>query len=166
MTHEALIGRGATWLQRTLRCEPVFHGLSTGPEIPDVIGWTSMWKWRGSVVLECKVSRSDFLRDRKKKHGRRMGDYRLIVTPPGLISSADIAAHCPDHGLIWIDDRLRVEMIVHPPRREKVNHAAEVRHLRMALIHAGYNIAAHGYTVHWPTLSMFNRPHGMRQGKQ
>ncbi len=163
MTHEALCGRGANWLQSNRRCEPVLYGLAVTPEIPDVIGWSSVRKHRGSIVLECKASRSDFRRDGKKKHQTRMGDYRWIVCPAGLIGVADIEKHCPDHGLAWCDGAtLRMAIQREAPRRSGVNHACEVQLLRHALIHVSYNLAAHGCTVHMPTLTKFDGRRGLQ----
>lgn len=63
--------------------------LSVGTEEPDAIGWTM-----GGVciLVECKVSRSDFLRDGHKtarRHGRGLGDVRWYLTTPGVIRDGD-----------------------------------------------------------------------------
>jgi hypothetical protein len=60
-------------------------------EIPDVIGFASDF----SIVIECKVSRADFLNERKKVHAisgirGRLGNYRYYFTPDGLLTMADI----------------------------------------------------------------------------
>lgn len=164
MTHEAICGRGSVWMQRTKRCEPVLYGLSTGPEIPDVIGWQSDVAGRGSIVLEAKVSRSDFLRDKRKKHEQRMGDFRYIICPAGLLSRGDVEMHAPGHGLLWVDDAgLRVTVVLEAPARTEVNHRAEVQYLRKALIHVSYNLTAHGMTVHLPTLTKWAGTGGLRK---
>jgi len=50
-----------------------FKELKTaGIEIPDVIGFGSGF----SIVIECKVSRADFLQDKKKPH--RAKDLMII----------------------------------------------------------------------------------------
>lgn len=77
-------------------------------EQPDAIGWTPA----GIVhVVEAKVSRADFLRDRKKPHRKgddSMGHYRWYVASPGLIWQADL----PHAGLLEKSGRgLR---IIHP----------------------------------------------------
>jgi hypothetical protein len=160
--HESLIARGAVWLQRTKRCEPVLYGLSSGPEIPDAIGWQAAN--RGSIVLEVKVSRSDFMRDKLKKHDAKMGDHRYILCPAGMVSPIDVERHAPGYGLLWAHDaRVRLEEVVPAPLRQGVNHAAEVRHLRQALIHVSYNIADHGYEIHLPTLTKWGGSRGMRK---
>lgn len=194
-THDQLVARGAVWLQSNRRCEPVLHGLSSGPEIPDAIGWSSVWKHRGSIVLEVKVSRSDFIRDGRKverwvhpeyPHTKvskpataehrtsleaqgftltevpRMGDFRYILCPAELLTEADIDRYAPDHGLLWASGaRVRVQVVREAPRRLVVDHRAEAQHLRMALIHTVYNVEAHGYEVHTPTITKWAGWRGM-----
>ncbi|OZI09161.1 hypothetical protein BWI93_05290 [Siphonobacter sp. BAB-5385] len=61
---------------------------SIDPECPDVLGFRS----DNCVVIECKVSRSDFLADRKKKHRQQggMGRYRIFCVPKGLIKAEEL----------------------------------------------------------------------------
>ena len=65
-THKELSDRAMRWLHGTMRCHPVFAGLASCAEVPDAIGWTSRYQFRGSIVVECKTSHSDFLADKKK----------------------------------------------------------------------------------------------------
>lgn len=59
-------------------------------ELPDVIAFTS----RDSTVIECKVSRSDFLRDKNKPFrintNQGMGDSRFYCAPKGLIKPEEL----------------------------------------------------------------------------
>ena len=59
-------------------------------ELPDVIAFTS----RYSTVIECKVSRSDFLKDKNKPFrinaNQGMGDYRYYCAPKGLIKPEEL----------------------------------------------------------------------------
>ncbi|CAB4152186.1 hypothetical protein UFOVP585_59 [uncultured Caudovirales phage] len=59
-------------------------------ELPDVIAFTA----RESTVIECKVSRSDFLRDKNKPFrintNQGMGDYRFYCAPQGLIKAEEL----------------------------------------------------------------------------
>lgn len=71
MTHEELVQRAVRWLSGTRRCNPVYAGNASCSEIPDAIGWSSCWKWKGSTVIECKASLSDFRADAKKWMGCR-----------------------------------------------------------------------------------------------
>lgn len=63
---------------------------SHNAELPDVIGFAA----RQSVVVECKVSRGDFLRDKKKSFrinpDQGMGDYRYYCCPKGMISPDEL----------------------------------------------------------------------------
>jgi len=86
MTHEKLVTRAVVWL-RSYGCGVVLSEQSCASgETPDAIGWK-----RGchSVLVECKVSRADFLIDREKpfrcKAERGMGCERFYVAPAGLI---------------------------------------------------------------------------------
>lgn len=88
MTHKDLVEIGYKWLLKRGGCGVVFKELhSINHEIPDVIGFCS---WH-SKVLECKVSRNDFLKDKRKVHREKgMGDFRYYVCPEGLIKPIEL----------------------------------------------------------------------------
>ncbi len=75
MKHAQLVARAAEWLRSRYGCGIVLSEqyCATG-EVPDVIGWKASCQ---SVLVECKVSRSDFLADAHKPFraasGRRPG---------------------------------------------------------------------------------------------
>jgi hypothetical protein len=100
MTHADLVRRAETWLRNTMNCKIVFTELVTCDEIPDAIGF----KGTGSILVECKVSRSDFLKDSKKTFRKHpawgMGRFRYFMTPPGLLQPADFADYTIEHGLM------------------------------------------------------------------
>lgn len=63
---------------------------TTAGEQPDVLGMDS---WADSILIEVKVSRSDFLADKKKpwrKSGMGIGGRRVYLTPKGLLTPADV----------------------------------------------------------------------------
>lgn len=103
MTHDDLIARVQRWLRNTRKNVVVLAEIgSDGRECPDLIAW----KYRGlCTVIECKVSRSDFMRDRKKSFRMRggMGEARFYATPPGLLVLADLPV---SWGLIEVGPRL------------------------------------------------------------
>lgn len=91
MTHAELVRRAARWLRTTARCTVVLvehHGGSR--TVPDAIGWRGSY----SVVVECKTSRSDFLRDRRKpsltSYAERPGFKCYYLTEAGLLTPPDL----------------------------------------------------------------------------
>lgn len=111
--HKDLVLAGYNWLMRRANCGVAFREFKTlSAEIPDVIGFQSSGI---SFLIEVKVSRSDFLSDKKKSfrkyptHG--MGRYRYYLCPANLIHVPDL----PDGwGLLWIDGKGRVKCMYNP----------------------------------------------------
>jgi len=103
-THKKLVRRMAAWLKNTRQMTVVIAELaSRNSETPDVIGWVGA---AGSILIECKVSRADFLADGTKFFRRcserGMGDRRYVAAPAGLLSADEM----PDGwGLIEVRDR-------------------------------------------------------------
>lgn len=127
MTHAQLVERARGWLQRQ-GCQVVLceFTLDEYGEIPDAFGlnFEIGFDWSGgrrdellsirarSILIECKASRADFLRDARKPHrqltdalktpaasGRQqtpvpgvppLGDQRYYLTPRGLLDQAEI----------------------------------------------------------------------------
>jgi hypothetical protein len=109
ITHSDLVERGAKWLESQ---HAGYYGKEKTParywnhaacgvilkeykcitdSIPDVIGFTA----RRSVVIECKVSRADFLADQKKPHRavdnlQQCGNYRYYLTLPNIVGVEDV----------------------------------------------------------------------------
>jgi len=110
LTHAELCERGRRWLTGTARCPiALIEFVALLPEIPDAIGFRE--SGRDSVLIECKTSRSDFLRDAKKRHRQEgasaLGSYRYYLSPPGVIRIEDL----PDKwGLLHVKAR-GVELI-------------------------------------------------------
>jgi hypothetical protein len=86
MTHAQLVAKAVHWLRRH-RCGVVLseQACASG-EMPDAIGWKSACH---SVLVECKVTRSDFLADRAKpfrvKPEQGVGCERFYLVPAGLL---------------------------------------------------------------------------------
>lgn len=82
-------------------------------EIPDAIGFRLEHPGSVSVVVEVKVSRSDFLADRKKAHriAGGMGDYRYFMCPEGVIKVDELPV---GWGLLWINGRGHVKPMAGP----------------------------------------------------
>lgn len=103
MTHEKLVPRAVSWL-RSYGCGVVLSEQSCASgETPDAIGWK-----RGchSAVVECKVSRADFLADREKPFRQKpeiaMGCERFYLAPAGLLKPDELP---PGWGLLELRGR-------------------------------------------------------------
>ena len=93
MTHAKLVAMAVRWL-RLYRCGVVLSEQAcVSGEMPDAIGWK---KACHSVLVESKVSRSDFLADRDKPFRQKpemgVGCERYYLAPRGLIRSDELPA--------------------------------------------------------------------------
>jgi len=91
MTHALLVRKAVEWL-RQYRCGVVLSEQACiSGEMPDAIGWKRACH---SVLLECKVSRSDFIADRAKPFRQQpelgVGSERFYLAPRGVIGIADL----------------------------------------------------------------------------
>ena len=108
MTHAKLVSVAVNWL-RSYRCGVVLSEQAClSGEMPDAIGWKRACH---SVLVECKVTRADFLADRGKpfrlNSEEALGCERFYLTLPGLIRLEEL----PDRwGLLEYRAR-KVEMI-------------------------------------------------------
>ncbi len=94
MTHAQLVDRAVEWLRR-YRCGIVLsEQVCISGEVPDAIGWKRACR---SVLVECKVSRADFLADRDKPFRRDphlgVGCERFYMAPSGLIGASELPKH-------------------------------------------------------------------------
>src|SRR5437899_11946534 len=92
MTHQQLVYLAEQWLRRRYRCGIVLSEQSCASgEMPDVIGWKNSCR---SVLIECKISRSDFLADREKPFRKKpetgMGCERFYLAPKGMIKKEEL----------------------------------------------------------------------------
>jgi hypothetical protein len=91
MDHGALVEAAVGWL-RSQRCGVVLseQGCSSG-EMPDAIGWKGKCH---SIVVECKVSRGDFLCDAIKPWRTdpaiALGCERYFMAPKGMIRENEL----------------------------------------------------------------------------
>jgi hypothetical protein len=152
-THRELCQRAVRWLYGTRRCNVALSGIASTTEIPDAIGWSTGWKWRGSTVIECKTSVSDFRRDKKKKHELRMGTRRFFLTPVDLVSIATVKELYPDHGLLCMT-RGHVVVLCEADIRYDVDLRSENRLLQFAIVHMRSNLLRMGMEVDLNLLTM------------
>lgn len=123
MTHEKLVRQAVAWL-RSYGCGVVLSEQTCASgETPDAIGWK-----RGchSVVVECKVSRADFLVDREKPFRRKpekgMGCERYYLAAGEFIRASEL----PDGwGLLELRGR-EIELVV--PASKKLRGAMGFRY--------------------------------------
>ena len=77
MTHAQLVERAVRWL-RAYRCGVVLSEQAcVSGEMPDAIGWK---RASHSVLVECKVTRADFLADRGKPFRAEAGDREWVAS--------------------------------------------------------------------------------------
>jgi hypothetical protein len=117
MTHAHLVRLAEQWLRRRYRCGIVLSEQSCASgETPDVIAWKGKCR---SVLVECKISRADFLADRekpfRKDSAQGMGCERFYLAPQGLIRSDELPPHW---GLLEVKGR-EVRMAAKPGRRSQ-----------------------------------------------
>jgi hypothetical protein len=114
LKHAQLVARAAEWLRRNYKCGIILaeQYCATG-EVPDVIAWKGFCK---SVLVECKVSRADFLADAGKpfrlKPEEGLGSQRFYMAPAGMIRAGELPKHW---GLLELHGR-EVRMVVKPGR--------------------------------------------------
>ncbi len=93
MTHAQLVEKAVRWL-RSYRCGVILSEQAcVSGEMPDAIGWK---RANHSVLVECKVTRADFLADRAKpfrvKPEQGVGSERFYLTPPALLKTDELPA--------------------------------------------------------------------------
>jgi hypothetical protein len=103
-----MVEKAVRWL-RSYRCGVVLSEQAcVSGEMPDAIGWKQTCH---SVLVECKVTRTDFLVDRnkpfRKKPEKGVGSERFYFTPPALLKLEELPA---GWGLLEYR-RGRIEMI-------------------------------------------------------
>ncbi len=129
--HRVLVARAIDWLRTKYRCGVILSEqyCATG-EVPDVIGWKGFCK---SVLVECKVSRADFLADRDKPFRRTpeegMGSERFYLASAGVIRRQDLPRHW---GLLELRDR-EVRMTVKPGRIDLRSPVALTKEMNLLL---------------------------------
>ncbi len=113
-SHKALCALAVAWLQRPHSrqgpgCTVALAetGNAINGEIPDAIGWRPFdGDFGGSVMVEAKVSRADFLADAAKAHRKDpslgMGTFRYYLAPQGLIALEELPARW---GLVEVNSR-------------------------------------------------------------
>src|SRR5665811_2629575 len=114
--HAQRVARATEWLRRNYKCGIILaeQYCATG-EVPDVIAWKGFCK---SVLVECKVSRADFLADANKpfrqKSEEGLGSQRFYMAPACMIRADELPKHW---GLLELTGR-EVRITVKPGRAD------------------------------------------------
>ena len=108
MNHAFLVAKAVVWLRR-YRCGVVLSEQAcVSGEMPDAIGWKRACH---SVLVECKISRADFLADRNKPFRLNpqtgVGSERFYLVPKDLVRIEELP---PGWGLLEYRNR-EIEMI-------------------------------------------------------
>lgn len=113
VTHKELVVAAEKWLKNNgfkVAISELVCNNNSG-EIPDSIGFNSY----KSCLIECKISREDFLKDAKKYFRQEidvgMGNYRLYLCPTNIISQKEVPK---GWGLLYYDNNKRVKRIIMP----------------------------------------------------
>jgi len=131
MKHAQLVARAVEWLRRHYKCGIILaeQYCATG-EVPDVIAWKGLCK---SVLVECKVSRADFLADAAKPFRRKpeegMGSQRFYMAPAAIIRADELPKHW---GLLELRGR-EVRMAVKPGRVDLRSRAGLMKEMNLLL---------------------------------
>lgn len=115
MTHSELCKLAVSWLKRPSSrgghgCKVAIDECRTGwtGEVPDAIGYRFAGMedstMDGTVLVECKVSRADFMADKAKPHRRMggVGNWRYYMAPKGIICPEDLPEKW---GLVEVNER-------------------------------------------------------------
>jgi hypothetical protein len=108
MTHAQLVAKAVAWL-RSYRCGVVLSEQAClSGEMPDAIGWRRACH---SVLVECKISRADFLVDRDKPFRRKqelgLGCERFYLTLAAMVHLEELP---PGWGLLECHNR-KIKMV-------------------------------------------------------
>ena len=123
MTHPQLVQKAVEWL-RSYRCGVILseQACASG-EMPDAIGWKRACH---SVLVECKISRSDFLADREKPFREKshlgMGCERFYLAPASLLQVDELPK---DWGLLEYSNR---KIALMHPAAENLRTSVGFRH--------------------------------------
>lgn len=155
MSHRELCLKAARYLryqgiQPFHRCPYVVCELERVGESPDAFGWGG---WT-TQLIEVKVSRSDFLSDKKKRWrmipNEGIGSFRVYLCPSGLIKPKEL----PDKwGLLYADDKGKITKIIEPDFQES-NHGEEIQLVTSILRREGIKYGVYSYKKYKETLQI------------
>jgi hypothetical protein len=131
VSHRQLVTRAVDWLRNQYGCGIILSEqyCATG-EVPDAVGWKGSCH---SVLVECKISRADFLADADKpfrlKPEEGIGCERFYMTPTGLLTPEDLPA---GWGLLE-STRRETRLVIKPARRNLRTEAGLMKEMNLLL---------------------------------
>ena len=129
--HALLVSKAVHWLRSNYKCGVILSEqyCATG-EVPDVIGWKGFCR---SVLIECKVSRADFLADADKPFRLNpqegMGCERFYLAPAGVIRRENLPKHW---GLLELRAR-EIYLVAKPGRVDLRSQGALMKEMNLLL---------------------------------
>ncbi len=129
--HAQLVSRAVEWLRHRYGCGIILsEQYCASGEVPDVIAWKGFCK---SVLVECKVSRADFLADAAKPFRlcpeEALGSQRFYLAPAGMIRREELPK---GWGLLESKGR-EVQMTVKPARGDLRSPAGLMKEMNLLL---------------------------------
>ena len=129
--HALLVTKAVEWLRSRYKCGVILSEqyCATG-EVPDVIGWKGFCR---SVLIECKVTRADFLADAGKSFRcnpqEGMGCERFYLAPAGVIRRDDLPKHW---GLLELNAS-EIHLVAKPGRIDLRSPVALMKEMNLLL---------------------------------
>ncbi len=129
--HALLVAKAVQWLRTRYRCGVILSEqyCATG-EVPDVIAWKGFCR---SVLVECKVSRADFLADAAKPFRQNpeegLGCERFYLAPAEVIRREDLPKHW---GLLELRAR-EIHLVAKPGRIDLRSPVALMKEMNLLL---------------------------------
>lgn len=149
MTHRNLCLKAARYL-RSKGIHPYHKGQYSVCELERVGECPDAFAWGGSStqLIEAKVSRNDFLSDKKKLWRNNqpygIGKYRSYICPTSLIKSEELPEYW---GLIYVCDKGKLTEIVKAEPQE-CNHIEEINLITSILRREGIKQQMFNYKVY------------------
>jgi hypothetical protein len=114
--HKALVLLADRWLKRQgweVVIRDCFKAYVSTRESPDLIAW----RYGISIVIECKASRGDFMKDKEKVFRKvgGMGNWRFYLCRPDIIRPHDLDDRAPGWGLLYVRES-SIETVVGWPK--------------------------------------------------
>ena len=129
--HAQMVARAVEWLRHRYGCGIILsEQYCASGEVPDVIGWKGFCK---SVLIECKVSRADFLADSGKPFRLHpedgLGSQRFYMAPAGTIRREEL----PKCWGLLEPKGCEVQMTVKPGRQDLRSPAGLMKEMNLLL---------------------------------